>query len=82
MKKAHNKNEFLGRELGGFKGDGDGEKYLQKHRGQPRKTGFTSARYAVEHDDAYDDGDTYPAHRREPAKNLMRVQLRRIQQLF
>lgn len=84
MRNTHIPNNSFGSKDNNFNNEINSENYLQKYRAQPRKSGLNSHRYTVEHDSffEYDDGDTHPAQRREPAKNLMRVQLRRIQQLF
>lgn len=84
MRNTHNHNDSFGNNNNHFNGDKYSENYLQKTRAQPRKSGFNSHRYEMEHDSYfdYDDGDSHPVQRREPAKNVMRVQLRRIQQLF
>lgn len=84
MRNTHSHNDSFGNKDNHFNSEKNSENYLQKYRAQPRKLGFNAHRYEVEHDGFfdYDDGDSHPAQRREPAKTLMRVQLRRIQQLF
>lgn len=62
----------------------DGDKFSRELRAQPRKSGIHRHKSASHHGSFADedDGERHHAHRSEPAKNVMRVQLRRIQQLF
>lgn len=76
MRKTYSRNSLFG-------GDSNNEKFSHKHRAQPRKSEFRTRRQEdYKHAFDYDDGESQGAHRREPAKNLVRVQLRRIQQMF
>lgn len=73
MKKISNNGEYS-----------NGDKFSQELRAQPRKSDAHRQK-SVPHHESFvdeDDGARHHAHRSEPAKNLIRVQLRRIQRLF
>jgi len=65
----------------GYFNDG---KFAQELRGQPRKSAIDSHKHTSHHGNSSDEDEAgrHHAHRSEPAKNAVRVQLRRIQRLF
>lgn len=73
MKKISNNGEYS-----------NGDKFSQELRAQPRKSDVHRHKSASHHESFVDedDGARHHAHRSEPAKNVIRVQLRRIQRLF
>lgn len=62
----------------------NGDNFAQEMRGQPRKSFFERQKNMMSHAHSFDNEDhaRYHAQRSEPAKNAMRVQLRRIERLF
>jgi hypothetical protein len=50
-------------------------------RAQPRKSDFYRHKKVSHHADVYEDEGRH-THRSQPSKNIIRVELRRIQQLF
>lgn len=71
MKKVSN-NGFLS----------NGDKFSSELRGQPRKSDIQRRKHAPHYGGDDNDGERHHGHRNQPSKNLIRVQLRRIQQLF
>lgn len=61
-----------------------GETFAAEMRGQPRKSFFERQKNIMSHSSAVDDDEHWHhhTHRNEPAKNAVRVQLRRIEKLF
>ena len=57
-----------------------GEKFIPELGMQPRKSNNRRQKYSAGSDD--DNVGQHHSHRREPAKNSVRVELRRIQRLF
>lgn len=71
MKKANHNSEYM-----------SGDKFSTDLRAQPRKSNFQRHKAASARGHFSEDGEHHHTHRNEPAKNAIRVQLRRIQQLF
>lgn len=62
----------------------NGGEFSHELRAQPRKSDFNRQKSVphVIHEDDSDENVARHTHRSEPSKNIVRVQLRRIQQLF
>jgi len=73
MKKLRHDSESFG-----------GETFSAEGRGQPRKSFFERQKNMLSHTSMADDDEHWHhhTHRNEPAKNAVRVQLRRIERLF
>jgi hypothetical protein len=58
--------------------------FSQQLRAQPRKSPFLYQKHTHNHGHFFeeDEAERHHEHRSEPAKNAVRVQLRRIQRLF
>ncbi|MCE3254128.1 MAG: hypothetical protein K0Q67_3148 [Cellvibrio sp.] len=72
MRKASNNSGYF-----------NGENVPQMLRAQPRKSADHAHKHASHrHYHENDDGERHTHHHHEPAKNAVRIELRRIQRLF